>query len=155
VNFFQSLYFLGSIMAASAFMLLMTTLFWPIKAVLRWRYQRPFMFSGRAALFYRLTRVVALIDTLFLVGLAGFTTMGLTHLAYLDTPSDPFLRVLQLLGVVGLVGAIFPLANFVTALGDQTRPWWTKLTDGLVALAALAFSYFIVSYHILTASLNY
>jgi len=155
VGLFQSLYFFGVIMAASAFMLLMTTLFWPVKAVLRWRYQSPFMLSGRAALFYRLTRVVALNDTLFLAGLTGFSTMGLLHLAYFDTPSDPFLRLLQILAIVGLLGAIIPLANFVTGLGDQTRPWWTKLTDGLVALSALVFAYFVVAYHVLTPGLNY
>jgi hypothetical protein len=155
VPFFRSLYWFGPILAASAFILLMTVLFWPIKAVLRWRYKRPFGLVGRAAAYYRLTRVVALVDVLFLAGWATFFTLGLLYLSYLDSPSDPFLRLLQLLGVLGILGSVFPLANFWRAIGDRERPWWTKVTDALVALSALAFAYFVLAFHFLSLSLNY
>jgi len=153
--FFRSLYWFGAILGASTLMLLLTVLFWPVKAVLRWRYNRPFELTGRAAMYYRLTRVVALIDVLFIAGWSVFFTLGLTHLSYFDTPSDPLLRLLQLLGVLALVGVFFPAANFLTSIRNSGQPWWTKLTDGLLVLAALGVAYFILAYNFLTLSLNY
>src|SRR6185437_356168 len=62
VPFSRNLYFVGALLGGSALMLLLTVLFWPIKAILRWRYRQPLNFSGRELTYYRLTRVAALID---------------------------------------------------------------------------------------------
>jgi hypothetical protein len=91
----------------------------------------------------------------FFAGWATFFLLAQVSLSYLDVPTDPYLRVLQVLGVVGIVGAIFPAANFWTSLRDAQRPWWTKVTDGLVALAAIIVVYFALALHLLSFGLNY
>jgi len=45
--------------------------------------------------------------------------------------------------------------NFFTALGDGGRPWWTKATDGLLLIAALATLWFAFSQDLLSLSLIY
>jgi hypothetical protein len=155
VPFFRSIYWVGTLLGASALMLVLTVLFWPIKAILRWRYSRPLGLSGRALTFYRLARVAALIDVLFLAGWTTFFLLSSLSLSYLDVGSDPYLRALQVLGVIGVVATIFPLANLWTGLKDAQRRWWTKLTDGLVALAAIVVVYVGVTLHLLSFGLNY
>jgi len=155
VPFFRSIYWVGALLGGSALMLLLTVLFWPLKAILRWRYSRPLDFSGRELTYYRLARVTALIDVLFLAGWATFFLLASLSLSYLDVATDPYLRALQILGLVGVVAAVFPIANFWTGLKDSRRPWWTKVTDGLIALAALVVVYYSVSLHLLSLSLNY
>ena len=136
-------------------MLLLTVLFWPIKAVLRWRYSSSFPYSGRAARVYRLTRVVALIDLVFLGGFLCALLYGAEHLAFFDTPSDPIFFSLEVLGVIGIVGTIIPLYNLALALSDRTRPWWTKVTDGLIALACLSTIWIAVTLNFVNFHFNY
>ena len=155
VPFSRNLYFVGALLGGSALMLLLTVLFWPIKAILRWRYRQPLNFSGRELTYYRLTRVAALIDVVFLAGWTTFFLLASLSLSYLDVATDPYLRALQALGVIGVIATIFPLANFWTALKNAGRPWWTKVTDALVALAAIIVVYFSVTLHLLSLSLNY
>ena len=136
-------------------MLLLTVVFWPIKAVLRWRYSSPFPYTGRAATMYRLTRVVALIDLVFLGGFFAALLYGAEHLAFFDTPTDPIFFLLEVLGVIGIVGTIIPLYNLKLALSDRRRPWWTKVTDGLVALACVATIWIAVTLNFVNFHFNY
>ena len=151
----RNLYFVGTLLGGSALMLLLTVLFWPIKAILRWRYRQPLNFSGRELVYYRLTRVAALIDVVFLAGWTTFFLLASLSLSYLDVATDPYLRALQVLGIIGVIATIFPLANLWTALKNAGRPWWTKMTDALVALAAIIVVYYSVTLHLLSLSLNY
>ena len=133
----------------------LTVLFWPIKAVLRWRYDRPLALGGRARTLYRLTRVVALVDLLVLAGFPLAFLLLASHLASWPPSIDWLFRGLQLLALIGVVGTAVPVWEFATAIGDRTRPWWTKATDLLLALAALATVWFVVSQHLLSLSLSY
>jgi hypothetical protein len=142
------------LLIAAIAMLLLTVLFWPLKALLRWRYKRPFDLTGQAATLYRLTRVVALLDVVFVIGWAIFLTRAQTDLTVLTSANDWVIRAIQLIGLLGAIGTVAILLEFWTALLSP-RPWWTKATDGLLALAALVFVWFAFAYHLISASLNY
>jgi CubicO group peptidase (beta-lactamase class C family) len=154
-SFWNSATWNAPLLIATIAMLLLTVLFWPVKALLRWRYGVAFGLTGRAAQLYRGTRIVALLDLIFLSGFAGFLVYGTSHLEFLDSSSDVWLRLLQLIGLVGVVGTIVPLANAAQAFGDSARRWWTKITDVLVALACVATVWFAFSLHLLSWGLNY
>jgi len=136
-------------------MLALTVIFWPVKALLRWRYGSAFPYSGRAAAVYRLTRVAALIDVVFLGGYFAVMLYSADHLEFFDTPDDWIFLSLQVLGVIAILGAAVPLYELWLALADGERPWWTKLTDGLVALAALATIWFAITLNLVNFNLNY
>jgi hypothetical protein len=143
------------LLASSIAIFALAVLFWPIKAVLRWRYDRPMSYDRRGRWLYRLTRVVALID---LVVLAGFPLAFLLmtgYLAQLSPSIDWLFRGLQLLCVVGVLGAVIPVAEFAHAIRDPARPWWTKASDLLLATAALAMVWFAFAEHLLTVGLRY
>jgi hypothetical protein len=142
------------LLIAAIAMLLLTVLFWPLKALLRWRYKRPFDLTGQAATLYRLTRVVALLDVVFVIGWAIFLTRAQTDLTVLTSANDWVIRAIQLIGLLGAIGTIAILLEFWTALFSP-RPWWTKATDALLAVAALVFVWFAFAYHLISAGLNY
>jgi len=143
------------LLAGTLSMLALAVLFWPVKAVLRWRYDRPFPLSGSRAMLYRLTRVVALIDLSLFAGLLAFLLSGQSHLNVFDSQNDVYIRALQVLAILAVAGSIVPVREFVAALSDRERPWWTKATDGLLAFAALSVVWFVIAYRLITLSLNY
>jgi hypothetical protein len=137
-------------------MLALTVIFWPIKAILRWRHGTRFAFEGREAMLYRLTRVVALCDLVLFCGVLGYFTIALNnHLEFLSTSHDWIIRIIQIVGLVGTVGVVAPLLNVGEAFGNAKRPWWTKGTDVLIALACVLSVWYAFSEHLLTWSLNY
>lgn len=154
-TFWQSPTWQLPLLLFSLAMLALTVLFWPIKALLRWRYASPFPLSGRSAMLYRLTRLVALIDLAFLGGWACTLAMGGNSLAIFTNAYDPVWRVFQVLGVIGLVGTIFPLLNVREAFGDPARPWWTKLTDVAILVACIGVMYFGFAFRMFNLTLNY
>ncbi|HEX4294658.1 MAG TPA: hypothetical protein VHZ29_11025 [Rhizomicrobium sp.] len=145
----------NALMIATLAMLLLTVVFWPVKAVLRWRYGSPFPLKDRAAAIYRLTRIVALIDLVFLAGYFGVLVYGGEHLEIFDSIYDWLFLTLQILGVIGIVGTLVPLYEFRLALGDGERPWWTKATDGFLVLACLATVWFAFTINLVNFHLNY
>jgi len=143
------------LLIATISMLLLTVVFWPIKALLRWRYGSPFPYEGRAATVYRATRVAALIDLVFLGGFFGALVYGAEHLAFFDAPNDWIFLSLQVLGIVAILGTVVPLYELKLALGDTSRPWWTKVTDLFVALASVATVWFAFTLNFVNFHLNY
>jgi CubicO group peptidase (beta-lactamase class C family) len=137
-------------------MFALTVVFWPIKSILRWRYDEPFMLTGRSATLYRLTRLTAVCNLVLYVGVLGWLTYILNNHLELFSPSyDWVLRVFQLFGLLGVIGTIPVVLNMVEAFGDSDRPWWTKLTDTLLAAACVLSVWYAFSQHLLVWSLNF
>jgi hypothetical protein len=155
VSFWRSFAFVLPVVIGSLLILSLALLLWPIKAILRWRYAQPFALSRRDAMLYRGTRIVALLFCVTLGAWFWFVLAGRADLALFDTTSDAFIRSLQGLSVIAMIASLIPLMAFLTALRDRQRSWWTKATDGLIVLASLVLSGFLVDYHFLTLSLNY
>lgn len=136
-------------------MLALTVLFWPIKAILRWRYEAPFPLQGREAALYRLSRLAALCDVLFLGGFLALFSYGNENLTVFTSAYDWLFRILQAVGILGFIGTIAMVWNFLAGLGNASRPWWTKISDLLLAIAGFAFVWFVIADRLITLSLNY
>jgi hypothetical protein len=98
---------------------------------------------------------VALIDVVMIAGWLAFLLSGQLHLDVFSSKNDIYVRILQLLSVLAVAGAIVPIVEFVFALQDRSRPWWTKASDGLVALSAVFLAWFVFAFRLVTLSLNY
>lgn len=155
VPFWQSAMVVLPVVGAALAMLALTVLFWPIKAVLRWRYGQKLALRGRELVLYRLTRITALLYVVALVGWGWFLIAGQLHLAVFDSPSDSLVRILQLLSLAAIIGTIVPVVELLAALRDRQRPWWTKASDGLIVLASFVLAAFLIGYNFITWSLNY
>jgi CubicO group peptidase (beta-lactamase class C family) len=143
------------LLGATVAILGVTVLSWPIAALIRRHYGKAFSLQGRAALLYRLVRVVALLNLIFLSGWLIFLLLGSKHLALLSDASDPMLRLLQLAGIAGLIGLIPVFVYLAWIWRNRSRGVWSKLSNSAIACACLATAWFAFGYHLLRPNLNY
>jgi CubicO group peptidase (beta-lactamase class C family) len=143
------------LLIAMVVILALAVLLWPVQALVRRHYKKPFPFSGREALLRRLARLTALID---LAGLAAYgilVSLISKGLFGADDPTDPFIRIAQVLCVLGIVGAFVALGYMVTTWVKRERGLWTKIGATLLTLACVAFVWFVWIMKLVTVSLNY
>jgi hypothetical protein len=135
--------------------LLVTVLLWPIQALVRRRYGQRFPLQGRRAMLYRVVRGVAIVDLLALAAYAFVLSRLSAGIANLDDPINGPLRLAQLLCLVGALGAIPAVWNLVVAWSDRAASWWAKMSTALIAIACLAFVWFVVTLHLVSASTQF
>lgn len=135
--------------------LVITVVMWPGKALLRWNYGRSFPLSGREAMLYRATRMVALIDLAVLCGWLAFLSLGSLDLSYFSTKGDPAIWSLYALGAAGVVGTIFPVLAFFEGLGSRDQSIWAKFVNFLVMLTCLSVAWFAVTGKLVGWTVNY
>jgi CubicO group peptidase (beta-lactamase class C family) len=113
-------------------------LVWPISAAVRTRYGQRLPVTGIAAKAYRLIRLGALADLIVLFGwLALLAIMISGDIAEQNDAVNPWLRLLELCGLVTIVSAVIGAWNVTVVWRDQSRSWLAKLHSLLVLLALL------------------
>ena len=143
------------LLGTSILTLAIVALSWPLSAFIRSRYRWSFAHDGRRALAYRLVRLIAATDVIFVLGMASTIISTASRTDSLTGATDPVFRVFQLFGLLGLAGVAVGPWNLVEVWGDKASTWWAKLTAILVTLAFVSVSYLGFAVHFLTASLNY
>jgi hypothetical protein len=128
---------------------------WPISALIRRHYRRPLVLQRQELWLYRLVRIVALLNLLFLAAWLAFLLAAASDLALLSDASDPFLRLLQLMGIVGLLGLVPVIWHLLRAWRIPGSGWWSRLSSSAIALACLATAWFTLGFHLLRFSLKY
>lgn len=143
------------LLRASLAVLLAGAASWPLAAIVRRRYGQAFALSGGPAWLYRGVRLAAIVDLVLVVGWMQFFSAVGKNLGMLDTPSDPVVRSLQLIGVLAILGALVALWNLAVVWADRGRSWWARLSSLLFAIACTAVAWFVVALHLVTVSLDY
>ena len=143
------------LLGAATGLLAIFALSWPLSAFIRWRYKASFPHTGSRAAAYRMVRILALVEVVFVAGLVGALVNLLSSALVIDGAQDGTFRLFQLFGVVGLLGLIAGPWNLLLTWGDKTSSWWAKLTSVLVTAAFFAVSILAVMTHLLTWSMNY
>jgi hypothetical protein len=100
-------------------------------------------------------RATALIDLVALGGFVAIAQAANTKIDLFDDPLDPWLRVLQVLCLLGVIGAGLGVWNAVRVWTEGARSWWAKTSVTVTMLALLAFVWFVVSLQLVTPTLNY
>jgi CubicO group peptidase (beta-lactamase class C family) len=134
--------------------LVLTVLAWPIAAWRRRRRSIPLGLSPRELSIYRIARIVALIDVVFLAGWMGIVSAGSSDLAAYDGRLDTWFYVLHILGLVGAVGAIVALWNGWLAIAGK-RGWRTMTWNVGLAASCVAVSWFAFAFNLIRFTLKY
>jgi CubicO group peptidase (beta-lactamase class C family) len=135
--------------------LLLTVLLWPVAAIVRRHYGRPFPLVGCEARLYRLTRVAALVDLLALLAYVVLISLLSNGILAADVAADPFIRVAQGLCLLGVIGTVIALWNAFLAWTRKGRGRWAKISATLIAFACVAFVWFVITLKLVTPGLNY
>lgn len=119
---------------------LLTVLFWPIGAIVRWRLRAPLGLTGEGLKARRLTRLGALAvfgmtAVWLIVAARGFTS-------YLFTPSfDKWLYLLYAASVAAFVGGAVMLVLGAVKTFRAGRPWYSKFWALVLAASGLVLLY--------------
>ena len=135
--------------------LLLTLLLWPIAALIRRHYKQPLNVNPQQRWPRLLTRLACLLDLVFVIGLAVFFTMALKDIGMLSPRFNPMLRIIQIVGWIGVIGTLAALYNAFRSWQEPERWFWSKLGDSLIAVACLGFVWFIFTWNLLHWSLRY
>jgi len=143
-------------LATIAFLILaIAALGWPTAALVRRRYKAEAPLSGRPLQLYRATRVAA---WLFIaLGIGWFIIISLlsSDLAKLDNGLDIWMRLLQLILILAIVGTIAAIYNAYVVAAAEGQRWYWAVWAILIALSAAFLVWLCLDLGLLTASLNY
>ena len=91
---------------AALLVLAITVVVWPISALVRRHYRQSFRLTGASAVLYRLVRIAAVADVALAAGWLVLMSVIDKDVGLLNDPINPWLRALQVLGVIGIAGAV-------------------------------------------------
>lgn len=136
-------------------MFVLTLLFWPVNAVLRWHYGERLSLSMEYLRVRRIVRIVCLLNIALLIGLAVWMTMADDNIGLLSSRFDGRLRVLQFIALLDVLGAIAGVWYFVRSWRELDLWFWTRVWNTLLMFALIGYAAFLVNWHLLSVSLNY
>lgn len=134
---------------------LLTLIFWPVGAVLRRHYGHPLNLESRDRNLRLWVRIVCILDLVFVLSFAGFFTAALNDIGMLSPRYDVLLRLIQIIGWLGLLGGLLVLYNMIQSWKRPQQWFWSKLGDTALVLACLGFTWFVFTWNLLHWSLKY
>ena len=77
------------------------------------------------------------------------------HLNLLSDSFDPWMRLMQLAGLIGVVGTFPVIYDALRSWGNLPRWFWSKVGETAIAVACAGLTWFIFTWHLLALSLKY
>lgn len=143
------------LIVAAIVVLVSTLLLWPVAALVRRHYGQRLTLTAQQRRLRLYTRLACLFDLVFLCGLAVFFTVSEKDIGLLSPRFNPLLRLIQIVGWVGVASTVAVLLNAFQSWRDEGRGLWSKLGDSAILLACLAFVWFVFNWNMLHWSLRY
>lgn len=131
----------------------LTLLFWPVSAILRKHYKQSLMLDPAARKWRRWAKIVCIVDTVYLISFLWVFT--LLQKLELGSGGDFKLHLLQVIGLLGGIGALITIVVAIKSWADSTQWVWYKIWNTLLAVGCVGFFWFLVHWHLLNFNLNY
>ncbi|MGN6057533.1 MAG: serine hydrolase domain-containing protein [Sphingomicrobium sp.] len=135
--------------------IIIAALGWPIVAWTRRRYKYEANVTGRPLQLYRATRATAWLFIVLLVGWILMLTAVNNDLTALNGGLDIWMRLLQLVLIVAIVGTLAAIWNAYAVATAPGRRIWATIWAVMIALAAAFLAWLCLDLGLLTTSLNY
>jgi CubicO group peptidase (beta-lactamase class C family) len=145
----------GTVLFLALGVLLVTVVVSAIAWIVRWTRGASLRLENREKLARRMTIIGALLDIACAAGFGLFIYRLSLDASVLDSQSDPLLRLLQILALLGFPAAMAACWNCFYAWRRPSRGWWSRGGSTATALASIAFVWFVIVLHVLTLGLNY
>ena len=128
-------------------------LLWPVGALVRRHYGRTLEMSRGDLRLRRVVRIVCAVDIAVVLVVLYLAAQAATPGAF-NSRLDPMLRLFQALALTGTIGSVVAVVHAIRTATSRAW-WWTKIQEGLIALACVGFAWFVVYWHILSPSIKY
>jgi hypothetical protein len=137
VNWWSSSAWLMPLWVVGLVALLLTTLAWPISALLRRHYRVPYALTGADAIAHRRIRLAALFVLLVMVAIVGLVSLMFADLEWLAPGMKSLVLVVRAVGLFVLLGgAVVGVWNALHVLRSGRR-WTAKLWSVVLAISCL------------------
>jgi len=131
----------------------LTILCWPVSAILRKHYRQSLMLDPPARKWRRWTKIACVIDIVYLLGFLW--VFSLLEKLELGTNGGWKIHLLQLIGVVGGIGALVTILAAIKSWADPQQWLWYKIWNTLLAIGCVGFFWFLLHWHLLNFNLHY
>ena len=139
---------------ASLVIIVLTVILWPVMALIRRHYVRPLELSVQQWRVRLLVRLSCVLIIIFLSTYAVFFTMAEKDIGLLSPHGNPWLRLIQIAGWLGILGIVAALYSAWDSW--RLKRWWmTRLVDTLILLAYVGVIWFTFTWNLLHWSLRY
>ena len=155
VGWSHSKAFLQVLLGSVAAIFALTVLLWPVAWGVRRHYGRPLKLTPRQAWLRLAVKLTSLCNVVFLASAMLLLVYSLQHLTAFDSRNDIWIRLLQLIAWLGVLGTVPVLFSAYTSWRTRETGWWTAIYNTGMALACLGFVWFVASFHLLSFSLRY
>jgi CubicO group peptidase (beta-lactamase class C family) len=142
------------IIGFSLSVIVLTLLMWPIGAMIRKHYGKPLTLDSGAKRLRLLVRLVCFGIVAYAAGLLIFVSK-LSNPSGLAERLDPWLHLLQVIGLLAGLGSLIAIFNALKSWGDGQQWFWNKLWNTFLAFACAGFFWFIYHWHLLNFHLSY
>ena len=135
--------------------LLVTTLLWPVAAIVRRRNNLKLPLVGRDERGRLVSRIAAAAVTLVSIAWLGLFTVLSSRTAMLGPNLDPWLFLLHLLAIVGYFGGAIALIWAAAVAWTGSRRWPGKIWTSLLAVSAVLMLWMAWVYHLTSFTSRY
>lgn len=147
-------YFNFAVILPSLILIALAVFFWPVGAAIRWHYGTKLELTAPEKRVRLATRIVCILDLIFVIGWLIFIS-GANDVGNLNRSRDPFLYLLEILGVIAVLGTLVVILNAFRSWAKAGKWIWAKLFDVALALACLGFTWFIWHWNLINFNLKY
>ena len=155
VPWYQNSHFIQSMFGFSIGIFLLTLIFWPINALVRRHYGKTLNLTGSERRLRLISRLVCLIAVAFIGGLAFFLINGFENVSGFSSKNDIWVHLLQIVGLVGLLGTLVCFAYAFRTWANRERGIWTKIHALLLLLACIGFVWIVLQGNLVDMNLHY
>ena len=139
----------------AALVFALTLVLWPVGALLRRHYNRSLDLSPSQRRLRLLVKLACAVNLAALLAFSGIMAYGFSNLSVFSDRFDPWLRVLQLVFLLGVIGTVVMVYGSYRLWRTAARGVWSAIYSGGVLLACLIFLWFVAASRILQSSLKY
>jgi len=139
----------------AALVFALTLVLWPVGALLRRHYKCQLDLSPSQRRWRLLLKLACAVDLVALLAFSGGMAYGFSNLSVFSDRFDPWLRVLQLVFVLGVIGTVAMLYGSYRLWRASARALWSTIYSAGLLLAAVIFLWFVSASKVLQASLKY
>jgi CubicO group peptidase (beta-lactamase class C family) len=134
----------------SLFIMLLTLILWFVGWLVRRHYGSRLELTTREKQLRYLVRAIFAIDLLFIIGLVAIITYMSSHFDFFSDRGNFWVRIVQVIGLIGVIGTPIVLYNAVYAWINKRYRIWGKLQATIFALACLGFLWFVYAGNLLS-----
>jgi Beta-lactamase len=135
--------------------LVITTLLWPIAAIVRRRHGRTLALGVRAGRAHRLTRLAAALGVMYVVAWLALVASAASASAPFNVGFDPWIRLVQAIGLLCVAGTVVAAWNAGLTWSTGRRSAWAKAWSVVLAFALADLAWFSFAFGLLSVHLNY